>query len=141
MGPPGSVARCERQFPGANAPGSEKLASARTTVPSAPERTSRCAARDAPSRRKACPTCSVTPARSHAAAMRRAAASSGAIGFSTNTCRPRSAAASASASWLALGVATTTASTLRSSSSASSVGAASHPSSRAAASRASAARA
>ena len=111
IGPPGLRARCARQAPGLKLPGSDMFASASTTSPSAPVSISSRVRRAAPSRRKACPTMSATPPSAQASRIRSPASSVSAIGFSTNTWRPRAAHASVCSSCVSLGVASTTPST------------------------------
>ena len=111
IGPPGLRSRCARHAPGLKVPGSDMFASASTTRPSAPSSSSCFTRRAAPSRRNAWPTISVTPASAHARRIRSPASTLSAIGFSTNTWRPRSAHASACSSCTSFGVASTTPST------------------------------
>ena len=102
--PPGLRARCARQAVGGGLPGSEKQASASTTVPSSPTSSLACRA-EAPE--------GVADHQQHAglgqaSQIRSAASTVSAIGFSTNTCRPASGRAIAFSAWTWLGVAMST---------------------------------
>src|SRR5439155_992607 len=99
------VPRSSFHVPGLTGEVSEKFASARTTVPSAPLSTTAFALRAAPRRRSSWPTRSTTPAAAQASRIRSPAAIVVAIGFSTKTCFPRSAAVTVCSSWPSFGVA------------------------------------
>ena len=90
-GPPGLRARCARQADGGSLPGSEKHASASTTVPELARRAPSRAARRRAAGRRGRPSAPRRPPRTRRGSARRPRRVS-AIGFSTNTCRPRGGA-------------------------------------------------